>query len=62
MIDDLNLNETIEQLIKEGQIKALCHNCNMPLSSIYEKKCRVCSCKIILNNIVLKTIEESDLN
>jgi hypothetical protein len=55
-------NEAIDELIQEGKIRALCHDCRLPMQSIYDKSCYFCKCKIVLDNVIVEAVLEENLN
>ena len=51
-------SRSIEALVKEGALKALCPNCRLPLESMVVKKCEFCNKKIKRDDIILKSLPE----
>jgi hypothetical protein len=56
------IDEDIDKLIKDGQIRAGCHSCGAMLDSINDKVCTICKTEIDQDRIKLFPINWSEAN
>lgn len=64
MTDDIeNLeDEDLQDMVAEGSVWACCHNCHLPVSSIYEPNCFYCKKDIVIESLIIFFLDPKESN